>query len=152
MSYLLDRSDLGGIGSQIYQATYFSGGNYGAGGAWSNGATTYVFASGRGARAGCSGSGGVMALRATSTTLATAWCSGSISNPSPPAVSSNGNADAVLWVAGTAPATLRAVEVATGVEVYADAPPSVRQWVPPVVADGRVYVTGASSVYLYTTR
>jgi hypothetical protein len=72
--------------------------------------------------------------------------------PLPPAVSSNGNNNGVLWVAGSSPATLRAVDIATGMEIFADAPPSVRQWTPVVVADGRVYVTGARTVSLYTTR
>jgi len=152
VSYLFNREDLGGAGGQLFQARYFSGGNFGAAATWSNGAQTYVFAPGRGTRAGCSGSGGVMALRVNGLALATAWCSGSVSNPSAPAVSSNGNSDGVLWVAGTSPATLRAVDIATGVEIFADAPPSVRQWTPIVVADGRVYVTGARTVSLYTTR
>jgi len=60
-----------------------------------------------------------------------------------------------LWVAGAgtgAAASLRAIDAATGVEIFVDAPPSVRQWTPVVVADGRVYVTGAATVSLYTTR
>lgn len=152
VSYLFNREDLGGAGGQLFQARYFSGGNFGAAATWSDGAQTHVFAPGRGTRAGCSGSGGVMALRVNGSALATAWCSGSVSNPSAPAVSSNGNSNGLLWVAGTSPATLRAVDIATGVEVFADAPPSVRQWTPIVVADGRVFVTGARTVSLYTTR
>ena len=85
-----------------------------------------------------------------------AWCTASVSAPNPPAVSSNGNSDGVLWVTGASTGigntpVLRAYEISTGMEVYGNTtpPPSVRQWVPPVVADGRVYVTGASSVYMY---
>jgi hypothetical protein len=152
VSYLCDRDNLGGTGGQVSQARFFSGGNFGAGAAWSDGAQTYVFAPGRGTRSGCTGSGGVMALRVVGSALQTAWCSATISNPSPPAVSSNGNRDALLWVAGTSPATLRAIDVATGAEVFAGAPPSVRQWTPVVVADGRVYVTGTRTVSLYTAR
>jgi outer membrane protein assembly factor BamB len=152
VSYLVDRENLGGAVGPIFQARYFSGGNFGAAATWSNGTQTYVFAPGRGTRSNCAGSGGVMALRVNGSALETAWCSATVSNPSPPAVSSNGNASGLLWVAGTSPATLRAIEIATGMEVFADAPPSVRQWTPIVVADGRVYVTGASSVSLYTTR
>jgi hypothetical protein len=153
VSYLLNRENLGGAGGEISQTRFFSGGTFGAAAAWSNGAQTYVFAPGRGTRAnGCTGTGGVMALRVSGAGLATAWCTATVSNPSPPAVSSNGNADGIVWVAGTAPASLRAVDIATGMEVFADAPPSVRQWTPVVVADGRVFVTGARSVALYTTR
>ena len=47
-------------------------------------------------------------------------------------------------------------DVAEGVEVYratgADAPPSVRQWVPPVVVEGSVYVTGHATVLRYRLR
>jgi outer membrane protein assembly factor BamB len=153
MSYLLNRENLGGTGGQIAQTRYFSGGNFGAAAAWSNGVDTFVFAPGRGTRSnGCTGSGGVMALRVSGSALTTAWCSGTVSNPSPPAVSSNGNADGILWVAGTAPASLRAIDISNGMEIFTGAPPSVRQWTPIVVADGRVYVTGTRTVSLFTTR
>ena len=152
VSYLLDRENLGGTGSEIFQARYFSGGNFGAAATWSNGTDTFLFAPGRGTRSGCSGSGGVMALRVTGTEFATAWCSATVSNPSPPAVSSNGNNDGILWVAGSTPASLRAIDISTGMEIFSGAPPSVRQWTPIVVADGRVYVTGARTVSLFTTR
>lgn len=150
VAYLLNRDNLGGAGSGVASARLFSGGNYGAGATWSNGSETYAFVPGRGTRTGCSGSGGVMALRITATGMTTAWCSATITNPSPPAVSSNGNADGILWVTG--PTTLRAIEIATGVELFSGAPPSVRQWTPIVVADGRVYVTGTSTVSMFTTR
>jgi len=152
VSYLINRENLGGTGSQVFQQRYFSGGNFGAAASWSNGTDTFVFAPGRGTRSGCSGSGGVMALRVTGTGLATAWCSATVSNPSPPAVSSNGNDNGILWVAGTSPASLRAIDISNGMEIFAGSPPSVRQWTPVVVADGRVYVTGSRTVSLFTTR
>jgi len=93
-----------------------------------------------------------MALRVTGAGLTTAWCSATVSNPSPPAVSSNGNDNGILWVAGTSPASLRAIDISNGMEIFAGAPPSVRQWTPVVVADGRVYVTGSRTVSLFTTR
>jgi hypothetical protein len=152
-SYLLDRENLGGTGGQIMSTRYFSGGNFGAAAAWSNGADTFVFAPGRGTRAnGCTGSGGVMALRVSGTALATAWCSATVSNPSPPAVSSNGNSEGILWLAGASPASLRAIDISNGMEIFSGAPPSVRQWTPVVVADSRVYVTGTRTVSLFTAR
>jgi outer membrane protein assembly factor BamB len=152
VSYLLDRENLGGTGSEVFQTRFFSGGNFGAAAAWSNGTDTFVFAPGRGTRSGCSGSGGVMALRVSGTELTTAWCSATVSNPAAPAVSSNGNSNGILWVAGTTPASLRAIDISNGMEIFAGAPPSVRQWTPVVVADGRVYVTGSRTVSLFTTR
>ncbi|MDB4928788.1 MAG: Ig-like, group 2 [Myxococcaceae bacterium] len=152
-SYLLNRENLGGTGGQIVQTRYFSGGNFGAAAAWSNGTDTFVFAPGRGTRSnGCTGSGGVMALRVSATGLTTAWCSATVSNPSPPAVSSNGNNEGILWVAGSSPASLRAIDISNGMEIFAGAPPSVRQWTPIVVADGRVYVTGTRTVSLFAAR
>ncbi len=152
VTYLIDRENLGGVGMGVFSQRLFSSGNFGAAGAWSNGAETYAFVPGRGRASGCSANGGVMALRVTAEgggRFATAWCSGSISQPSPPAISSNGNNDAVVWVAGSSPATLRAYDLSNGMEIFSDAPPSVRQWTSLVVADGRVYVTGRSSVSLY---
>ena len=100
-----------------------------------------------------------MALRVENgATMSTAWCTASVANANPPVVSSNGNTNAILWVTGAntqggTPA-LRAYEVSTGMEIYANSepPPSVRHWVPPVVADGKVYVTGAATVSLYRAR
>jgi outer membrane protein assembly factor BamB len=157
--YLLDANDLGG-GTPVASQRVCSGGIFGAMGAWSGGSDTYVFVPARGTRSGCSGSNGVMALRvAGGSTLSTAWCTASITGAAPPVVSSNGDNDAILWVAGASTGlggspALRAYEVSTGMEIYAntEAPPSVRQWVPPVVADGRVYVTGVSTISLYRTR
>ncbi len=139
-----------------------TGGVFGAMAAWSNGSDTYAFVPVRGTRAGCSGSNGVVALRlaAGGASFSTAWCTASVAASNPPAVSSNGDADAVLWVTGASTGlglspVLRAYEVATGMELYANAEPppaGVRQWVPPVIADGRVYVTGATSISLYRLR
>ncbi len=153
VSYLLNGDNLGGTNAGITQERFFSGGNYGAAATWSDGTDTFVFIPGRGTRAGCSGSGGVMAVRVTANSMDTAWCSAAVGNPNPPAVSSNGNTNGVLWVAGSgSPGTLRAVEISTGMEIFSGAPPSVRQWTPVVVADGRVYVTGSRTVSMFTTR
>lgn len=157
VSYLLNRDNLGGVGGQLAQERFFSGGNFGAAAAWSDGTDTYVFVPGRGTRSGCSGSGGIMAVRVTANSMDTAWCSATVANPNPPAVSSNGNTGGVLWVAGagstaTTAGTLRAIDIADGSEIFSGAPPSVRQWTPVVVADGRVYVTGWRTVSMFTTR
>ncbi|MEZ4407148.1 MAG: PQQ-binding-like beta-propeller repeat protein [Polyangiales bacterium] len=162
VAYLLDRANLGGVGGGdgttgegAFSARLFAGGVFGAAAAWSDGASTYVFIPGRGSASGCSARGGVMAARVEvsggAPRLTTAWCSGTISNPNPPAVSSNGNADGIVWVAGVTP-TLRAYELSTGTEIFSDAPPSVRQWTPLTVAGGKVYVTGRNTVYLYSLR
>jgi len=150
--FLLDADNLGGAGNGLFVMSLTTGGQFGALGAWSNGNEVYGFVPARGTRAMCGGSNGVMALRVTANNYSVAWCTGSISGANPPVVSSNGNTDAVLWVVGTG--ILRAYEVATGMEVYANTePPSgTRQWVPPVVADGRVYVTTSTSVLLYRMR
>ncbi|MBI5518281.1 MAG: PQQ-binding-like beta-propeller repeat protein [Deltaproteobacteria bacterium] len=166
--YLVDRDDLGGVGvvrmgidEAVFSDGLYAAGLYGAPAAWSDGAAVYVFAPGRGARArGCTGVGGVTALRLTLrdgvSQFQVAWCTGSVSNPSAPAVSSDGDRGAVLWLTGVSPPELRAYDVSTGAEVYVsrgvDALESVRQWTPPVVTDGRVYVTQHRAVALYRLR
>ncbi len=166
VGYLINRDNLGGpsMGTGttregVSSASLFSSGIYGAAGAWSNGTDVYVFVPGRGNRAmPCTGTGGVMALRlmagATGSAMQVAWCSAALGNPSPPAISSNGNDDAILWVAGGT--SFRAYSVADGMEIYnatgANAPPSVRQWTPIVVADGRVFVTLGDTVAMYRLR
>jgi hypothetical protein len=152
-AYLLNADNLGG-GTAVFSSRLCTGGVFGAMAAWSSGAETYAFVPARGTRSGCSGSNGVMALRVGASSLTTAWCTASVAGANPPVVSSNGNADAVLWVTGSGSPVLRAYEVSTGMEIYANTepPPSVRQWVPPVVADGRVYVTGNNGVAMYRAR
>ncbi len=166
VGYLINRDNLGGTGTGtgtvregVYSASLFGSGVYGASGAWSNGTDVYVFVPGRGTRAApCTGTGGVMALRlalaAGASTFQVAWCSAGFGNPSPPAISSNGNNDAILWVAGGT--SFRAYNVADGMEIYnaagADALPAVRQWTPIVVADGRVFVNTGDTIAMYRLR
>jgi outer membrane protein assembly factor BamB len=151
--YLLNAMALGGEGGQVFEGS-INQGMYGAVAAWSNGTTTYVFAPVRGRGMGCTSSGGVQALRLQGTSLATAWCTAGLTNAMP-AVSSNGNDGGVLWVVGASAGTLRAYDIADGMEVYnsqAEAPSGVAQWVPPVIADGRVYVTGRTNISMYRMR
>ena len=156
VSYLLDRENLGGTGMEVFQQRFWSGGNYGGAATWSNGTDTWVFMAGRGNSSDCNARGGVMALHVDGgNSLSASWCSATLANPSAPAVSSNGDNDAILWVAGAgtgSAASLRAIEVSSGMELFADSPPSVRQWTPIVVADGRVFVTGTRTVSMYTAQ
>ncbi len=167
--YLLNRDNLGGVGTGdgmrgegAYSSRLFTGGIYGASGAWSNGTDTWLFVPGRGARScAAGGTGGVMALRVTTTggtiQYAPAWCTASAGNPNPPAVSSNGNRDAILWTLGApsgsaGPGTFRAYNAADGTDLWTAAGgdiPTVRQWLPPMVADGRVYIAAGTSVQMY---
>ncbi len=169
--YLLDASNLGGVGhgdgntgEGAFSQHLFTQGIYGAMGAWSDGTNTFLFVPGRGARVpscGAVGTGGTMALRVTVTvgspSYTVAWCTASADNPNPPAVSSNGNADAILWALGTPTAamptgTFNAYSLPDGTRVYTATGtdiPAVRQWVPPVIADGRVFITGPSSLQMY---
>lgn len=171
-AFLVNRDNLGGLGvsrppprsnEAVYADDLYGVGLYGAAATWTDGREVYVFAPGRGIRLrGCaSGTGGATAVRlrldtAGNSSFEALWCTASIGNPSAPTVSSNGNDTPVLWITGTEPPEMRAYDVNTGVELYAtsgaSAPPSVRQWVPPVVVDGRVYVTGNNAVFLYRLR
>ena len=54
-----------------------------------------------------------------------------------------------------APYVLRAYNMADGTEIWTsgdNGPRSVRQWVPPVVADGRIWVTGSNTITLFRAR
>lgn len=161
---ILDGDTLGGVatgngttGEGLTSARLFTGGNFGAPAAWSDGTTITAFVTGRGRSTCTITNGGVMALRvsADGSSANSAWCTANIANPSPPAVSSNGNNDAILWATGPG-APLYAYSVADGTVLWqssgADNPPSVRQWTPVVVADGRVFVTGSNTVSMYRAR
>lgn len=159
--YLINRDNLGGRGTgngtsreAVFSQQISNIGIFGAFASWSDGTDTFVFAPVNGQRPTCpsGGSAGVIAMRlnltGTASSLATAWCTPSITN-STPAVSSNGNADGVLWVAGGT-TTLRAFRISDGMQlVNLSEASSVRKWVPPVIADGRVFVTGRNTVSMF---
>jgi hypothetical protein len=162
VGYLLNRDDLGGLGSGdgshgegLYSMPLFAGGMYGSSAAWSDGTDVYVFVPGAFTRAApCTGANGVMALRlgrgtSGASTLQPAWCTASLTNATP-AVSSNGDRDGVLWVTQGLTTTFRAYSIADGTALLtATDAPTIRKWVPPVVADGRVYITGTQTIAMY---
>ena len=162
--HALDGDALGGVGTGdgtlregLASARLFSGGIFGANAAFRDGARTLAFIAGRG-RSSCTiTNGGVMAVTVPDdgSALMTAWCTANIANPSPPAVSSNGDRDAILWVTGVN-SPLYAYSVADGTLIWqssgAENPSAVRQWTPVVVADGRVFVTGQATISMYRLR
>jgi hypothetical protein len=107
----------------------------------------WVFMPGRGNQAApCTRQNGVAAVTVTRTGSSASatlrWCVSGTGDASM-SISSHGTADAILWVADRT--SLRAFDVAAGgtmlyASAGADAPPSLRHWLPPLVIDGRVYV------------
>jgi outer membrane protein assembly factor BamB len=160
VAYLLNRDNLGGMAmlggtDGVFSAPVTSGAIIGGMATWTDGTAVYGFVPTTGTRPmPCTGTGGVVALRlgiATggASTFGAAWCS-AVLGPAMPAVSSNGNADGILWVAATDSTRLRAYAIATGMEIFAAADaPTLRRWVAPLVADGRVYATGTTTVAMY---
>jgi outer membrane protein assembly factor BamB len=162
IGYLLNRDNLGGMGmgdgthnEGVFSAQVSNGGVYGATAAWSDGTHTYVFVPVQGGRpAPCSGSLGVVALRlgavaGGASNFSTAWCTASGAEGAP-AVSSNGNSDGILWVATAGSTTVRAYDISTGMMIWsANDAATIRKWVPPLVVDGRVFVTGTNTLTMY---
>jgi hypothetical protein len=178
VGYLLDRDNLGGVGSGngirgegLYSACLFGtcqGGPpevFSAAAYWDGGPSQrLIYVPGHGRQPSpCHGTGGVVAMRlgpapgTRSPSLTLAWCSPSMRDPGAPWVSSAGREGGVVWVVDTgSEAALYALDARTGRELYvsrgSDAPGPTHRFITPVVAGGHVYVGAAHAVVAYGLR
>jgi hypothetical protein len=157
-AYLVDRTNMGGIGDPIAKASVATGNII-------NAAASYVTAQGRfvvfkGAGKGCpSGqSGGLAAFKISATSppaVAMAWCGGpsTLGSPAASASDDQGN-DALVWIVGN-DNKLYALDGETGKAVFSggkssDAMTSVQRYETPIVANGRVFVAANNQLYAFT--
>ncbi len=166
VTYLLDRSNLGGIGkgngttgeglvsarlvsaqTQLIQAAA----------TYRTSQSTYIAIGGGGL--GCPGAyGGVTAIRVGASsppTLGEAWCHGS--GFGSPIATTTGTETIVLWLGADGNNRLEAYDADSGQILFngggnGDGMQSLRKWIAPIVAKGRVFVAGDKAVYAFTTR
>lgn len=174
VGYLINRADMGGVGhgdgvagEGVYSRCLFGdchGGRpevFSASAYWDGGsAGRFILVPGRGSQTGgCSGTGGVVALRldvaagTRASTFGPAWCSPSMQDPGAPTVSGIGPDGGLVWVVDTAPAVLFALNARTGEEVYrstgANALGGAHRFITPAVADGQVIVGAGAALVAY---
>ena len=161
--YLLDRSNLGGVGTASVGTLHVLSGEITNGGASATvGGTTYVVVrpnhsgSGVGCPNGTSGDLVAVKLDASAAQkMSVAWCADGQGEGSPIITSSDGNADALVWTAGAeASNQLHAWDLATGAVVYAggaaaDKLAKVRRFTTPIAANGRIFVGGDGQLFAF---
>jgi len=157
--YLLDRSNLGGVGATPLGKLNVLSGEISNGGAWATvSGTTYVVVRPNqgGTGVGCPNgtSGDLVAVKldpAAPQKMSVAWCADAQGEGSPIVTTSDGTNDALVWAAGAENSNqLHAWDLLTGQLVFTgggsgDKIPNVRHFTTPIVAHGRIFV-GADGV------
>ena len=150
-AYLIDRDDLGGIGSQVASALVSSSEIINAAATYSTSRGRYVVFHGAGVGCPKGQTGDLMALRIGATappTIAVAWCAAGNGEGSPAVTTSDGSAEAIVWFIGAeGDGKLHGFDGDTGDILFAggaksDALGPVRRFQTPIVAKGRIYVAG----------
>ncbi len=161
--YLLDRSNLGGIGATSVGQSHVLDSEISNAGAFATiGGSTYVVMrpnSIGNAGSGCmTGSGDLVGVKldmAAPNKMTTLWCANPGGNSSPVITSSDGTSDPLVWVAGVGDSTgpgddsLHAFDLLTGAQVFAGGSvPNMRHLSSTLmVANGRIYAAGDGKVY-----
>jgi outer membrane protein assembly factor BamB len=157
-AYLVDRSNLGGIGSPLVLASVATGTIINAAAAYTTPQGTYVVFKGAGKGCPSGQSGGLAAIKivpASPPAISMAWCGGPRTNGSPAvSVTDAQGTDAVVWIVGT-DNKLYGLDGDTGKNLFgggtsADTMSSVQKYIPPIVANGRVFVAANNQVYAFT--
>jgi hypothetical protein len=168
--YLIDTSKpLGGFTSPTLGAARVMNDNIVCGPAWARIAgTTYVAmvgnSVGSGGAACPAGTSGELVVTTVdpadaSSPIATAWCANPQGAASPIVTSSDGSADALVWVAGALVTNdkvgndnqMHAFDLVTGAVVVGGSDPfaSVHHFTSPIVVHGRLFVAGDTRLYAY---
>ncbi len=162
--YLLDRSNLGGVGTANVGTLQVLSGEITNAGAWATvGGTTYVVVrpnqggSGIGCPNGMAGDlVGVKLDPAAAQKMTVVWCVSSDGEGSPSITSSDGTHDPMVWIAGAQGNNrLRSWDLVTGTAVFkggtaSDAIPKVRRFTAPIAVHGRIFVGADDRLYAFT--
>jgi hypothetical protein len=177
IAHLLNRGDLGGIGTGdgtngegLFSLSVTGGGIKGTPAAYTTAKGTYVVlrSTTAGAELGvisvCPGgsSGDLLAMRVTPTsppTLVPAWCANSQGQGAPIVTTTGGTSNVFVWIVSAEGTNqLLAFDGDTGAPVFTGGgsagtlPGPVEHWTSPIVAKGRFYVGGENAVYALTAK
>jgi hypothetical protein len=148
--YLLNRTNLGGLGGATVGTAQVANGAFIQAGAWANTPSgTFVVVRSAGAGVGCGGvSSGLIALKLdpmAANDMAVVWCAAQGSG-SPIITTSDGTNDAMVWAVDVGGSNLlRSWDLLTGAPVFTGgmAPVSgARPYSSPIAANGRLVVAG----------
>jgi len=160
-AYLLDRTNLGGIGRPLAQRHVSQGPIINAAAAYRTAAGSYVVFRGRGIGCPAGQSGDLIALRiaaASPPSIGVAWCASARGRGSPMVTTTDGRSEAIVWsVAAEGDNRLRGFDGETGQPVFNGGGPGdqmsfVRRFQTPIVAKGRIVVAADDQLVVFTTR
>ena len=169
VAYLLDRNNLGGIGTGdglqgegVQSKLVSSGQIINAAAAYTAPSGTYVVFNTTGNGIGCPGpSGNLVALRIGPTappTVDVAWCANNHGRGSPMVTTIDGTSEPVVWTAGSESSNrLHAFNGETGEVLFDgggenDQMSLVRRFQTPIAVNGRIFVAADQELYSFTTQ
>jgi hypothetical protein len=160
-AYLLDRSNLGGMGGALASTAVASNEIIQAAATYATSQGTYVAL-----KAACpTGPGNLVAFKITATsppTITPAWCADQKGGGSPMVTTTDGHSQAVVWAIGTEQESgagdyrLHGFDGDTGAVVYdgggaGDVMSEVRRFSTPIAAKGRIFVASDDHLYAFTS-
>jgi len=160
--YLLDRTNLGGVGTARVGTLQVLSGEITNAGAWATvGGSTYVVVrpNGGGSGMGCPNgtSGDLVGVKLDPTAaqkMTVVWCADGQGEGSPSITSSDGTHDPMVWTAGASGSNkLHSWDLVTGNPVFDGGTgtiDNVRRFTAPIAAHGRIFVGGDNKLYAFT--
>jgi hypothetical protein len=169
VAYLLDRTNLGGIGTGdgtsgegIQSAQVSTGQIINATAAYTAASGTYVVFNTSGTGFGCPGTpGNLVALRIGASappSISVAWCADSGGRGSPIATTTDGSSEPVVWTVGSEGTNrLQAFNGETGAVLFSgggvdEQMTLVRRFQTPIAVNGRIFVAADNELYAFRTQ
>jgi len=169
VAYVLDRTNLGGIGTGdgvmgegVQSRQVASGAIVNAAAAYPASSGTSVVFNTNSSGVGCPGTpGGLVALSIGATappTITVAWCANNLGSGSPMVTTTDGRADPVVWSIGAESSNrLHAFHGGTGAVLFAGGGAAeqmsfVRRFQTPIAVNGRIFVAADNELYAFTTQ
>ncbi len=153
--YLVDRSDMGGVGRQVAVAKVARNAIIGAAASYATSRGSYVVFNGDGINCPAGQSGDLMAVRivpGAPPSVQTAWCARQNGKGSPMVTTTDGRSEAIVWSVGAeGDNRLHSFDGDTGRTVYSGGGPNdvmgrVRRYHTPIVAGGRIFIAADDMV------
>ncbi len=153
--YLVDRTNMGGVGHQVVAARVARNAIIGAAASYTTARGTYVVFKGEGINCPAGRSGDLTAVRIVAgspPTVQTAWCARQNGKGSPMVTTTDGHSEAIVWSIGAeGDNRLHGFDGDTGQPVYAGGGPhdvigGVKRYQTPILAGRRIFVPADNAV------
>ncbi len=153
--YLVNRTDMGGVGRQVAAAKVARNAIIGAAVSYATSRGTYVVFKGDGTNCPAGQSGDLMAVRIVPgepPSVLTAWCAKQNGKGSPMVTTTDGRSEAIVWSVGAeGDNRLHGFDGDTGRTVYSGGGPNdmigrVRRYQTPIAAGGRIFIAADDTV------